>query len=207
MSYIQDFVPRLLSHIHRRYRGDKYDGNEDELPMEDLQGIIIQHGRIYSHATACFNYTTYDVRREQDTINVHNQRCDILLRSYEDEDDASGHPYWYARVLGIFHARFFFPGVRHPQRYDFLWVRWFGQDTEWTAGTKAMRLDRIGFVPQSRPNVFGFVDPANIVRACHLIPAFNVGRTRSLLGPSLARDSPEGDWENYYVMRYVRSIL
>lgn len=173
------------------------------LDDSELNGVIIQHNRIYTHATARFNYTTYDVRRDQDTINTNTRRRDVLLRSYEDEDDADGNPYWYARVLGVYHARVFFPNSRTPKRMDFLFVRWFGRDPEWVGGPHSLRLDRIGFVPYDSPDPFGFVDPANVIRGCHLIPAFALGKTVDLLPPSFARDSLEGDWVNYYVMRYV----
>jgi len=43
------------------------------------------------------NHTTYDLRREQDTINP-STRADIMVLSHKDERT---HPYWYARVLGI----------------------------------------------------------------------------------------------------------
>lgn len=189
----------------RRNRGDTYDGKEDVLSDEEITGIVIQHNRLYAHATARFNYTTYDVRREQDTINVKSGRRDILLRSYEDEADSDGHPYWYARVLGVYHARVFFPSSTIPRRMDFLFVRWFGRDPDFSSGPGSLRLDRIGFVPEDSPNPFGFVDPANVLRSCHLVPTFIEGKTRDLLSPSIARDSSEGDWTNYYVMRYVFS--
>ena len=65
-----------------------------------------------------------------------------------------------------------------------------------------MKLDRIGYVCEDDPSgAFGFLDPALVVRACHLIPAFAYGRTTSLLGPSVARDSLTGDWESYYISR------
>ena len=55
-----------------------------------------------------------------------------MLLSGEDHDNSDPHPYWYARVLGIYHAE-----VRHDhpnavssdvQVLEFLWVHWLGQD-------------------------------------------------------------------------------
>jgi hypothetical protein len=87
---------------------------------------------------------------------------------------------------------------------EFLWVRWFGLDTEWDSGPSRLRLDRIGYVPDDDPDAFGFLDPDHVLRACHLIPSFAVGRTALLLAPSMARDdSRAGDWTNYYVNRSV----
>ncbi|EIW80784.1 hypothetical protein CONPUDRAFT_33177, partial [Coniophora puteana RWD-64-598 SS2] len=118
--------------------------------------------------------------------------------------------FWYARVLGVYHAKVFCGTSvgQKPERFEFLHVRWFGCDPEWTGGPESLQLDRIGYVPfdghnkQASP-AFGFVDPGDVLRACHLIPAFAVGKTLDLLPPSSARDSREGDWINYYVMRFV----
>jgi hypothetical protein len=92
---------------------------------------------------------------------------------------------------------------KEPARMEFLHVRWFGRDPDWLSGPGALRLDRIGYVPDSDDEAFGFLDPTHVLRACHLIPAFALGKTTALLGPSKHRDSNEGDWVNYYVMRYV----
>ncbi len=46
---------------------------------------------------------------------------------------------------------------------------------------KAKRLHRIEFLDCRDPNAFGFVDPAQVVRATHIIPDFESGFTTSLL--------------------------
>ncbi|KAK0502590.1 hypothetical protein EDD18DRAFT_1065384, partial [Armillaria luteobubalina] len=68
---------------------------------------------IYSHTTTTFNYMTYDIWQDQDTINVgkHSEHCDIMVLSNEDttdEDSNPAHPFWYAQVLGIYHANVFY---------------------------------------------------------------------------------------------------
>ena len=46
------------------------------------------------------NYTTYDMHRNQDSINPRT--CsDVMLLNADSEDD---HCYLYAWVIGIFHA-------------------------------------------------------------------------------------------------------
>jgi hypothetical protein len=59
----------------------------------------------------------------------------------------------------------------------------------------------VGFVDSNDPAAFGFLDPNEVIRAVHLIPAFNEGRTANLLGPSIARQESEKDmdWTYYYV--------
>lgn len=89
---------------------------------------------------------------------------------------------------------------------QFLWIRWLGPEPGWRSGWKPLCLDRIGFVGAAKhsPN-FGFLDPANVIRAAHLLPAFAYGRTREFLGPLLIRHLPEDDdddWESFYVNRY-----
>jgi hypothetical protein len=145
------------------------------------------------------NYTTYDIRREQDSINPRT-RSDVMLLN-ADEDDV--HPYLYARVVGIFHAE-----VRDIkssritfQKMDFLLVRWYQVLEPQSAGFQLKRLYRLSFMEGDDPFAFDFVDPDHILRASHLIPRFALGKTQDLLGPSIARRPAEKDkdWEEYYV--------
>jgi hypothetical protein len=179
-------------------------GDEPSFSDAELREVVIRDNFIYSHATAAINFTTYDVRRDQDSMNINSGRSNVIVPAFESssETDQATHPYWYAHILKIHHVQVFF-GVnsRVSERMDFFFVRWFGRDLDWRGGPSNLRLDRIGFVPSTDKEAFGFLDPALIIRACHLIPAFNIGRTLSLPGPSLAREHDEGDWENYYVMR------
>ena len=94
--------------------------------------IRIEQNRLYKHKVLRVHYTTYDMRRDTDTINVQNH-ADIMVLSQED-DDGSGdsHPYWYARVIGIFHLHARYSGPRSTATdfvsTEILWVRWFGRD-------------------------------------------------------------------------------
>lgn len=92
-----------------------------------------------------------------------------MLISHEDSemsDNADAHPYWYARVIGIFHVDVLHTGPHskspHKQRIDFLWVRWFGRDMTFKAGWQARRLHRVGFLDAKGPGAFGFLDPITI---------------------------------------------
>jgi hypothetical protein len=200
---IQDFIPQMKAHILARIRGDTFMGQEPEFAPEELDQVHFQHNAMYQHKTASFNYTTYDVRRDQDTINTGGTRCHVMISSYEDSNhDEDCHPFWYARVLGIFHTNVYYRNASKPRRFEFLTVRWFGRDPEWLGGACHLRLDRVGYVPAEDPEAFGFLNPSEVLRACHLIPAFAEGQTTELLGPSIARDDNiHGDWVNYYVMR------
>lgn len=163
----------------------------------------IQYNVIFSHATATIHYTAYDLTQEFDSIKCHkrNGRCNVMLRAC----DNARHPFWYVRVLGIYHTNCFFgPNSSQPDHVEFLFMRWFRHDPNWQGGPRTCRLDQIGWVPEDDPSgAFGFLNPARVIRACHLIPAFSYGKTLRLLHSSQAQDSSTGDWVNYYVSRYV----
>jgi hypothetical protein len=151
------------------------------------------------------NYTTYDVRRDADTINPTSYP-DIMVNPGCDTQ-----PFWYARVIGVFHALVSssHAGVQEDlkplHRMDFLWVRWFGVEPgRYRYGIRNARLPKIGFVESTDPYAFTFLDPAQAIRGVHLLPAFSEGRTSSLLptAKSIARvlnPEEEDNWVNFYV--------
>lgn len=156
-------------------------------------------------ATARFNYTSYDARRMQDVVNARSH-ADVMVASHEDETSEVPHPYWYARVVGIFYVfvRFRVPGslaLTEPERVDILWVRWFGLDSIGSSGWAPRRLHMLGFLPSddSSGPAFGFIDPIHVLRGVHVIPAFSFGTTQDLLGPerSVAHQHRELGNEDY----------
>jgi hypothetical protein len=156
------------------------------------------------------NFTTYDVRRDQDSLHSGpNYDSNVMVYSPETEPDA--HPYWYASILGVYHAtvRCTHHMVKDqgPTQMAFLFVRWYGIEPGYKCGSKVARLPLVGFVVEDDPYAFGFLDPAQVIRGTHLIPAFARGRTNALLQtkqPTLARKEGEtDDWENYYVGMYA----
>jgi hypothetical protein len=86
---------------------------------------------------------------------------------------------------------------------EFLWVRWLGVVPACSFGRKQAKLPKVGFVPDSDKFAFGFLDPALVIRGCHLLPSFVDGKTTELLatkGPTEARMNKEGDdWTYFYV--------
>lgn len=163
---------------------------------------------MYSSKVLRVNYTSYDVRRDQDSMNPRTH-CDVMVLA--SETGLNAHPYWYARVLGIFHAQVLHTGPmarnRSVQHMEFLWVRWFGIEPDYCWGFSTGRLPKIGFIPDTDDSAFGFLDPSLVIRGCHLVPAFACGRTSTLLStssPTAARPLGEvDDWTNYYVMMWV----
>ena len=149
------------------------------------------------------------MRRSQDSINPRIPgHGDIIVLSPENEtENDDPHPYWYARILGIYHCNVHYRKSPEPQRMEFLFVRWFGRDMKSVSGWKAKRLLCLGFVPGNDETAFGFLDPAQVLRSIHLIPAFAWGRvTKCLPGSSpIARGltEPDDDWQRYYVNMQV----
>ncbi|THU90001.1 hypothetical protein K435DRAFT_617791, partial [Dendrothele bispora CBS 962.96] len=86
---------------------------------------------------------------------------------------------------------------------DFLWVRWFTIDgDQGRLDLKKKELPQLHFVDAHEECAFGFIDPNDVVRAVHLIPAFHFGKTKSFMGPSnLGRRQSDNheDWAKYYV--------
>lgn len=146
-------------------------------------------------------------RRCQDSINPRTHP-DIMLHSPEIDPSNREHPYWYARVIGIYHAwvsrttTIGFGPSTPAQRAYFLWVRWFELDTSAPGGFLARRLHRLRFVNSEDPttSAFSFINPNDVLRAAHIFGAYAHGRTDEYLPPSVARLSPEcdEDWKYYY---------
>ncbi|KAI0059027.1 hypothetical protein BV25DRAFT_1918740 [Artomyces pyxidatus] len=207
---LNEFYPRLKDHLLARVLQLEYDGDDHQFSDEDRETVLLKDNRIYEHSVVRVNYTTYDVRRQQDSMNPRTH-ADVMVLSHEDEGPSGdpAHPYWYARVQKVCHAYVLHRGARSKSteyhRMDFLWVRWYGLDTETPGGWAAKRPHGVAFIPDDDPGAFGFLDPAHIIRGVHLIPAFDRGTTTERLGPSLARRKEEGDedYELYYVNMFV----
>ena len=201
-----------------RLLGYKYDGDELDFTPADRRNVLITNNTIYRHKILRINYTTYDLRRTQDSLNPRIPgHGDVMVLSPENEqENEDPHPYWYARILGIYHADVRYIGLnrtvcREPQRMEFLFVRWFGRDRTPRPGWKTKRLIRLGFVPGNDETAFGFIDPTQVIRSVHLIPAFAWGHTTEFIPQKsvIARGTkePEQDWQLYYLDMHVFLLL
>ena len=197
-------MPKLKAHLLPRMReihSNNSEDNESEPGQSSsITPVIFKGNRIYRHNIIRINYTTYDVRRDTDMVNPRTQHCDILLLA----QDGSDHRFCYARVLAIFHANVIYTGLGSkdffPRRMEFLWVRWL-ELVNAPAAWDTYLLDKVRFVPMNRPDAFGFVDPGDVLRSCHLVPAFTSGKvhTDGVVFSRIARDSQ--DWKHYHVNR------
>ncbi|KAG0701627.1 hypothetical protein DFH29DRAFT_1000035 [Suillus ampliporus] len=121
-----DFLPQLQDHILARLLGRNYDGDESSFSSAERSRLTFINDRIYRHKVIRINYTTYDLRQDQDSLNprIH---VDVMVLSHKD-DEANSHPYWYARIIGAFHALVYYrdpasnPSSYDPVQVDFAWA-------------------------------------------------------------------------------------
>lgn len=200
---VQNFLPRLKDHLYARVQGLTYEGDENDFTDAERNSILITDNKLFEHSIVRINYTTYDLRRDQDSINPRT-RADLMVMSHEEEQS---HPYWYARLIKIFHVNVEYhetpDSVRcRPKRMDFLFVRWFKRDMS-PAGFTAKRLQRLEFFDDEHPDAYGFLDPECVIRGVHIIPGFAFGRPEGLLVPTIGRREADPDWVLYYVNMYA----
>jgi hypothetical protein len=150
----------------------------------NLNQVLFKGGRIYQHNVFRVNYTTYDLDRRQDNFNPNSDHRDIIMLAGrpEEESQVASPRFCYARIVGIYHAnvQYIGPGLKNynATRLDFLHIRWFELVPPCARQDRAP-LDMLRFVPSNTTDAFDFVDPAEVLRGCHLIPAFAKGRLDS----------------------------
>lgn len=128
-----------------------------------------------------------------------------MLLADNSDAPADLHRFLYARVLGVYHANIIYtgPGTRdyEARRVDFLWVRWYEVVDPTSSGWKTLRLDRVRFPRMEEADAFGFVDPKDVLRGCHIMPKFAAGK-RHPDGRGISRCAKDGqDYNCYYVGR------
>ena len=177
--------------------------------VQELGNVHIVNDRLYDHKTIRINYSTYDLLRDYDIVNPSKHANIMTVSPLFDANSSSasdGHPFRYARVLGIYHADVVhFHPSKHTsvaQSLEFLLVHWYRRDLAYKAGFKRCRLHRLQLTPPEDPNAFGFLDPDDIIRGSHLIPAFARGPAEASRLPSVANNGRQA-WNAYYVNWYV----
>jgi hypothetical protein len=187
-----------------------FSTEENNTTQRERDSVLIKNDRMYLHHLGRFNFTTYDVRRAQDVINPDTSHCDIMLvanTGNTESDTCVDHPFLYARVLGIYHVNAIYTGEGmldyNTRRVDFLWVRWFRYVGSRSCTWNDLRLDSVDFPPMATEGTFGFVDPRDVLRGCHIIPTFACGNVH-LDRVGLSRCAHDAhDWRRYYINRCV----
>ncbi|KAF5332762.1 hypothetical protein D9611_005092 [Ephemerocybe angulata] len=217
-----NFIRELKNHLLPRFIAAQLPGItkpqvEEVIRVEQLDwsNVVLKSDKLYSQKIMRIKYTTYEARRNEDVIHLDTEQSNVMLLqpeySYHSGDDSSTlapHPFRYAKVIGILHAEVGYVGEMgrdgveyryHP--LDVLWVRWY-RPLVAPAGSK-LELDKAELLPIDSPGSHSFVDPLDVLRACHIIPQFRLGRRHANgIGKSLlARDGL--DWNAYYIGRFV----
>ncbi|KAI0055213.1 hypothetical protein BV25DRAFT_1815943, partial [Artomyces pyxidatus] len=171
--------------------------------------IFFKNDRMYEHRTMRINYTSYDVRRGQDIIHTGTSNQDIMVLAPHADEGTSVSParrFWFGRVLRIYHVNVVYTGPGmvdfSSRRIYFLWVRWFRDDGH-TAKVADCRLDSLQFAPLKSDDAFGFVDPDDVLRCSHIIPAFARGKLRADGSKLSSCANDADDWHTYYVNRFA----
>ena len=220
----QDFFLKLREHLLPRiqdvllresgslpgYGSVAEDASTHSLEANACDFVFTKNDCIYHHKITRFHYTTYDVRRGTDIVNAGTSRCNVMLLADCRANVTNPHHFLYARILGSYHTNVIYtgPGMHdyNARRLDFLWVRWFEvlnpTSSEWSASHSV--LDSLRFPPMCGSKAFGFVDPRNVLRSCHILPAFEKGK-RNENGVGISRCAKDGnDYNQYYVGRYAQ---
>lgn len=193
---------KLKGHLLRRVNISRNLPDSGDAHSTDI--IIIKDDRLYHHNIARVNYTTYDVCQAQDVINPWTSHCNIMVLQPDNDMGSKGHRFTYGKVLGIYHVNVIMIGVGIVDytlhQMEFLWIRWYEpiqQLSTWDTST----LNRVRFPPLTDEDSFDFLDPADVLRGCHIIPSFASHRKHS---DGLGMSASAGDkdnWHEYYINR------
>jgi len=215
----QDFSPKLRNHLlphiqaALRKEAESCPKLANDMAPDTGFPLGLDHGAnnfvffknesIYRHKVIRFNFTMYDMRCGTNIVNPGTSCCNIMLLA-DSADSSSLHHFLYARVLGAYHANMIYtgPGMQdyEARSLNFLWVRWYKVDpgsSGWTNST----LHSVRFPLMCEDDSFGFVDPDDVLRGCHIIPAFAKGQRKETKRDVsyCAKDSK--DYVAYYVGR------
>ncbi|KAF8997807.1 hypothetical protein BDZ89DRAFT_1148399 [Hymenopellis radicata] len=178
-------------HIHILERLGVQPADGVSFSDEERLRVRIKKDTMYFHKVLRLNYTSYDRRRQQDIINPAT-KADIMMLA--DPADQNTHPYYYARVLSIFH-------VKRVTRIR----RKISPSGDLVDPFRPSSLYQVGFADANDPEAFAFVSPDNGLRAVQLVPNFVRRKTNNKLYKSIARRPSEGDldWFRFYVNSFV----
>ncbi|KAG2072996.1 hypothetical protein BDR04DRAFT_1011864, partial [Suillus decipiens] len=109
-----NFLPHLKDHLYAHVQGLAYDGDEHDFTDAEQNSVLITDNKLFEHSILWVNYTTYDLRCKQNSINPRTH-ADLMVMSHEEEWT---HPYWYACLIRIFHVN-----VEHYESPDAIWCK------------------------------------------------------------------------------------
>ena len=202
----------ILDHLLCRLKG--INGSLDVVPANPLvehSRVMLRSSKVHVHLSLRINYTTYDLQRESDhlrpflkitttSFEPHSARSIIMVSIPDGDSPSAPARFQYGRVLGIFHADALDRKTSVDgsfQRFEFLWVHWFEDERRLRHGLRV--VSPISNLRDS--SAFGIVDPADVVRASHLLPTFVLGEAEVMEPSCIAGIT--SDWVSFYVGRYA----
>ena len=142
---------------------------------------------------------TYDLHCVQDSINMWTHPYLITL-GHKDEEGTKRHPYWYAKVLGIFHVNMRHSGPIDTKCMEFLWVHWFRCNLDHEGGFETCHLHCIGLMDSEDPTFYEFLNPSDVLWSVHLIATFSPNQENQQVVDSDDDAIPQF---HYYVSIYM----
>jgi len=156
------------------------------------------------------NYTTYDVRHEEDILHTSTCQHNIMVLAHRTgnstESSSLTHPFCLWLSAGHLSCQRSLCGPwcnRLPTNSPWIsLVQWYNRITDY-CGWKAHKLDHWKFCTIQDADAFTFVDPSDVLRGCHIIPRFREGWAHSNgRGESICAKDAQ-DWKEYYINRSV----
>ncbi|KAG1812534.1 uncharacterized protein BJ212DRAFT_1276699 [Suillus subaureus] len=201
---IKNFLVKLKDHLLEQIAvpgvGEENDTNK----------VIIKDNRMYCHNIARFNYTNYDVRRAQDVINPRTSHCNVMVLCAANDVGHQGHKFVYGNMLGVYHVNVIYIGsgmVNYtPLQMEFLWVCWYEPMAQVSAW-ETLTLNQVRFLLMADQYLFNFLDPANVLRGCHIIPCFEKDKRHPEGSGMSACAGDKDDWHAYFINQWVRGII
>ena len=191
----QDFIPNLKDHLLTRILHRQYEEEPSTFTENNHSKVFISGDRLEQQYTMTMNYTTYDLHRRQDKINMKG-RPYVMALSWDPF-----HPYIYARILAVYWVKVLHHSMTHLTDMDVLWVHWLAVNKKHKAGWKPKCLYKVWFIPNLDEGAFGFLDPSDIIHSVHLIPGFENGLIEDNLNEAKSEwdYEPARNWCSYYV--------
>ncbi|TEB38585.1 hypothetical protein FA13DRAFT_1784905 [Coprinellus micaceus] len=210
-----EFITKLKQHLLPRII-KALGFNPDTLDSSQWPSVNLKDNRLYGHQLMRISSPAYDPpRRNEDIIHINSPQRNFMLKNhlYTPQSSSIEHPYLYGQALGIFHANVSYVGILPngtrcyaSHRIDLVWVRWYSLHQF----GKEFDLDIVQPCPLRERSTLGFIDPATVLRAVHLVPQFSAGeldesdewgRLLPSWLPSPRRS--ESIWKYYYINKYV----
>ena len=212
---LQDFLPCLKTHLlpcileHIRSESEN-SSSSISVEQAELKHVILWHNWMYAHKIIKFNYTTYNMRWDQDVLNPGTSHCNFMTLAQPDSNEPSDeHPFLYSQILGIFHVNVIYNSPRmidyNPRCFDFLWVCWYDLENSVPRKSKTTKLKAshclncLVFPSLDEENSVGFLDPVDVLQGCHIIPAFAQEKCFSDSEELSKCVHEDRDWNVYYI--------